>query len=157
MFCIKCGIPLDDEVFFCPNCGTALHRNDNYVNEIVNPPVDNMPAKSTSKKKKIIVATIAALLICIGIVFHYGFSGNKIIGEWVDSNNEMFFSFYKDNTGEVASDFGFAVKFTWHYNQTDNTLTLDMDLFNSLGEFELKFENDTLIAPDGTIFHRIGK
>ena len=154
MFCVKCGKQLEEGHAFCPNCGTPQQNNDSPTNKVVEQQIESKTTKTSSRKKVIGITMIAIILIFVGFIIFSGASGNKIVGKWTDTNNEVVLSFDKDNTGEMVSG-GWAVKFTWQYNQTTKALNLDFDMMNLPGKLKYNSQNDTLVFMDGDVLHRV--
>lgn len=76
MFCENCGNSLDSESVFCENCGHKV-KNDVMVNQEVSveTPVNTVhEKKKLSKKTKIILSVVGAIIVVLGLVYGYFYS-----------------------------------------------------------------------------------
>ena len=61
-FCGNCGKELDDNTVFCTNCGNKIEHND--IQEVKE---ENIPKKSNSTLKIVIVTIIISIVLTIGL------------------------------------------------------------------------------------------
>lgn len=172
MFCVKCGKELEDGYTFCPNCGTP--QQNNVVSQVEKTPkqAESITINKNILKKGILIAVVAAVLICVVLAISSLSSGKdnvstqntttavskqktaEVVGKWKDEDSTVVFTLDKDNTGEMVSG-GWAVKFTWQYNQTTKALNLDFDMMNLPGKLKYDSQSDTLVFMDGDVLHRV--
>jgi len=79
MYCKKCGLEIDDETYFCPECGSQIDRNKIHVKSQSEPTKsDNIPNENQIKEQYVNnivtpqknpgIAVILALIIGIGLM-----------------------------------------------------------------------------------------
>lgn len=80
MYCINCGIPLDNSALFCPNCGTKVgaktsENSTSFTQDVKNGYHNIM----SGPKNKFIAGVIAILLGSMGIHnFYLGYNGKGV-------------------------------------------------------------------------------
>lgn len=128
MFCVNCGFYSNDNINYCPICGSALHAQPStyyYQSEII--PTQNAVSKpvhssqkSISLKNKTTIGLCSGLVILIFILFGCIFplislNADTPVGVWV-VRNEIFYKFCKDGTGyylDRLSDTPDGTSFRW--------------------------------------------
>lgn len=69
MYCPRCGEKLVDDAAFCPNCGMKIEVPGNYRQAQPTPSAPKKP----KKKKGLIAAIIAGVLVIAGVLAYFLF------------------------------------------------------------------------------------
>lgn len=155
MFCTKCGTSLEDDVHFCPVCGTAQTIGETVNPKPIMPQTEPAMPKKPTKKKLIFISVIAIVLILVGIFAYSKASGSDIVGTWLitsdDSNVYMVFN--RDHSGEMKSG-AWSVKYEWRYNATNHKIAIDTDILTNPFNMSYDPHSDT-ISQNGVTLIRV--
>lgn len=126
MYCVKCGVKLENGVNECPLCHTIMNFTSNEVSEF------NYPNRYPSKKQNLTLASISTLLFIIAItvilIICFNIYGNLSWGSYVISSLTLFyfiflfptwFSKYHPITF-ISIDFGLLIIFLFIINYLTN-------------------------------------
>lgn len=90
MFCGECGAKNKIEDSFCSECGAPLEKNKNTQSSIT--PTTNNVKKPMSKKNKIIIAVVAAVVLVLGVGYKVGSdltNPKKIAKDYIQATIDM--------------------------------------------------------------------
>ena len=151
MFCTKCGKQLEEGTAFCPNCGTAQNSAEIPAPDIACQQLESTAVSKKGKKKGLLFAILAIVLVGVCIAVFWGTRGDEVAGKWHDLDNPtVYMNLKKDHTGEMVSG-EWAVKFTWDYNKASRMMSYDFSGLNISGTMRYDPDTDTLSRSDLTM------
>lgn len=146
MFCTNCGKQTNNNVAFCPSCGTKVSEkleSSQFSGQVAsnnNGPYPHITSNKSKKPIVVIMSVILVVLISIFAIIRSNNPKNKIIGRWQNKNE----------TVEFMRNGRFTAGYYWFngtYDISGDSIVLNSPLLGNEA-YTFKIEGDTLTLVD---------